>query len=94
MDYGRKQRTVPPSLERALLDRYGHRCCFEGCDSRYRLEAHHLIPYSEGGATDQQEMILGCWFHHHVVIHQRGFIPYQDPKPRPWRLKPPDPRST
>lgn len=90
MDYGRKQRTVPPALKRALLDRYGHRCSIEGCDSRYRLQAHHLIPYSQGGATNQDQLILPCWFHHHVVIHQRGFKPYQDADTGRWRLRPSD----
>lgn len=76
LDYGRKQRTVPPALKRALLDKYGHRCAIDGCDSRYRLEAHHLIPWSEGGSTNQDGLILICWYHHQVIIHQRGFEPF------------------
>ncbi len=89
LDYGRKQRTAPPVLKRALLERYGHRCSIEGCDSRYRLEAHHMTSWSKGGSTDQDDMILPCWFHHHVVIHQRGFTPYKDPATGRIRLKPP-----
>ncbi|MEA1904068.1 MAG: HNH endonuclease [Actinomycetota bacterium] len=90
MDYGRKLRTVPPALKRALLDKYGHRCSIDGCDSRYRLEAHHLIPFSEGGSTDQDELVLPCWFHHHIVIHQRGFEPYVHPDTGRIRLRRPD----
>jgi hypothetical protein len=42
LDYGRKYRTATPAQRRALLDRYAGRCGADGCDSRYRLEAHHL----------------------------------------------------
>ncbi|MEA1903630.1 MAG: HNH endonuclease [Actinomycetota bacterium] len=90
LDYGRKNRTALPALKRALLDRYGHRCSADGCDSRYRLEAHHLIPWSEGGSTDQDDMILVCWFHHQIVIHQRGFEPYAHPDHGRIRFRKPD----
>lgn len=89
LDYGRNRRTVPPQLKRALLEKWGHRCSIEGCDSRYRLQAHHLTPWSQGGTTNQDELILPCWFHHHVVIHQRGFTPYQDPDTGRIRLQRP-----
>ncbi len=87
LDYGRKSRTVPPALKRALLHKYGHRCAIDGCDGRHRLEAHHLVPWSEGGATNQDEMILVCWFHHHRVIHGRGFEPFADPEHGRIRLR-------
>lgn len=93
LDYGRKTRTVPPVLKRALLDKYGHRCAVDGCDSRYRLEAHHLIPWSQGGATDQDQLILVCWFHHHIVIHRLGHQPYAHPDHGRIRLRGPPPRS-
>jgi hypothetical protein len=79
MDYGRKHRVVTPALRRALLDKYGGACAADGCDSRYRLQAHHLIPWSEGGRTDQDNLIILCWYHHHVVVHERGFQIYQHP---------------
>ncbi|MEA1903872.1 MAG: HNH endonuclease signature motif containing protein, partial [Actinomycetota bacterium] len=93
MDYGRKRRTVPPSLKRALLDKYQHRCGADGCDSRYRLEAHHLIAYSQGGATDQADLVLLCWFHHQIVIHQRGFEVYAHPEHGRIRFRRPERRS-
>jgi hypothetical protein len=79
LDYGRKHRVVPPNLRRALLDKYRGACAADGCDSRYRLQAHHLIPWSEGGRTDQDNLIILCWYHHHVVVHERGFEIYQHP---------------
>ena len=89
MDYGRRQRTAPPALKRALLAKYGFRCAADGCDSRYRLEVHHRIPWAEGGRTDQADLIVLCWFHHHVVVHQRGFRPYPHPDHGRIRFHPP-----
>jgi 5-methylcytosine-specific restriction endonuclease McrA len=79
MDYGRKRRVVPPALARALLDKFGGACAADGCASRYRLQAHHKVPWSRGGATDQENLVLLCWFHHHVVVHERGFEIYEHP---------------
>jgi hypothetical protein len=79
MEYGRKTRMVSPALRRALLDRYGGVCAADGCQSRYRLQAHHKIPWSKGGRTDQDNLILLCWFHHQVVVHERGFEIHQHP---------------
>jgi hypothetical protein len=73
MEYGRRQRTAPPRLKRALLAKYGFRCAADGCDSRYRLQIHHKTPWVQGGRTDQDNLIVLCWFHHQVVVHERGF---------------------
>ena len=73
MVYGRKLRTAPPELKRAVTRVAGGVCEADGCNSRYRLESHHETPWSEGGTTDPDDLIALCWFHHHIVIHQRGF---------------------
>ena len=73
MDYGRRQRTAPPALKRALLAEAGFTCAADGCQSRHRLQVHHLTPWAQGGRTDQKELVVLCWFHHHVVVHERGF---------------------
>jgi len=73
MDYGYKQRTAPPTLKRALLAEYGFRCAADGCDSRYRLQVHHITPWVQVRRTDQDNLIILCWFHHQVVVHERGF---------------------
>jgi len=98
MVYGRGARTAPPALKRAVIRRGGGVCEADGCNSRYRLEAHHETPWSQGGSTDPDDLIALCWFHHHIVIHQRGFQIYRHPdhgrlrfrRPRP-RAKPDDP---
>ncbi|HUG32301.1 MAG TPA: HNH endonuclease signature motif containing protein [Acidimicrobiia bacterium] len=89
MDFGRKQRTAPPALKRALLAKYGFRCGADGCDSRHRLQVHHLTPWASGGETNQVDLVLLCWFHHHVVVHERGYGIYFHPDPRRIRFRKP-----
>ena len=93
LEYGRKQRTIPPALKRAILDRDGNTCAADGCESRYRLEVHHKVPWSRGGRTDPENLVTLCWFHHHVVVHQRGYTVYHHPNHGRIRFKPPDPEQ-
>ncbi len=73
LSIGRRSRVVPPKLRRYVLHRDGGMCTADGCTSRYRLEAHHITPYSQGGRTDADNLTTLCWYHHHVVIHGEGF---------------------
>jgi 5-methylcytosine-specific restriction endonuclease McrA len=96
LDYGRKQRTAPPALRRALLHRYNHTCGADGCQSQRRLQIHHLTPWSQGGETNQDVLVVLCWFHHQVVVHERGFQIYFHHDPRRIRFRRPKkpPRPT
>lgn len=76
LNLGRKTRTVSPALRRFVLAR-DMGCTVDGCSSDYRLEVHHTIPWSEGGATDADDLVSLCWFHHHVSIHRLGFQIYR-----------------
>lgn len=87
MSYGRKQRTAPPSLRRALLAESGFRCSVDGCQSWRRLQVHHTTPWSQGGRTDQEELVVLCWFHHQVAVHERGFQIQLHPDRRRVRLR-------
>lgn len=69
---GRRSRVIPSRLRRFILHRDGG-CTADGCTSRYRLEVHHKIPWSEGGPTDPENLTTLCWFHHHVVVHGFGY---------------------
>ncbi len=80
MVYGRRTRTIPPALRRAILHRDGNTCTGDGCPSTHRLQIHHIIPWSEGGTTDPENLITLCWYHHQIVVHQRGFQPYRHPE--------------
>ncbi|MGD2061857.1 MAG: HNH endonuclease signature motif containing protein, partial [Acidimicrobiia bacterium] len=93
MDYGRRQRTAPPALKRALLARYNHTCGADGCTSRHRLQVHHRKPWSQGGETNQEDLVVLCWFHHQVVVHERGYEIYFHHDSRRIRFrKPPERR--
>ncbi len=85
---GRKRAAIPPRLRRYVLWRDGG-CAIDGCTSRYRIEAHHIVPYSQGGRTDADNLTAVCWFHHHVVIHGMGYQIDPDTPPQRRRfLKP------
>ena len=92
MKYGRKSRTIPPRLRRAVLARNHGHCQISGCNSRYRVEVHHRTPWSEGGTTDPENLVAVCWYHHHIAIHQHGFTIHTTPKGR-YELKHPDQRG-
>ncbi len=88
LDMGRRTRVIPPRLRRFVLARDGG-CTIAGCTSRYRLQVHHVTPWSEGGATDAANLATVCWYHHHVAIHGRGFAIDPDSPPQRRRLLPP-----
>ncbi|MEE9178178.1 MAG: DUF222 domain-containing protein [Acidimicrobiia bacterium] len=72
LSVGRRSRVISKRLKRFVLHRDGG-CSADGCTSRYRLEPHHKVPWSEGGPTDANNLFAFCWFHHHVVIHGWGY---------------------
>jgi hypothetical protein len=73
LNIGRRSRVVPAKLRRYVLHRDGGICTADGCTSRYRLEAHHIIPWSHGGTTDADNLTTLCWYHHHVIVHGEGY---------------------
>ncbi len=70
LDVGRKTRTIPPSIRRALAAR-DTSCRFPGCTSR-RCDAHHVHHWADGGATSLDNLVLLCR-RHHRAIHEGGF---------------------
>ncbi len=69
---GRTTRVISPRLRRHILNRDGG-CTAAGCTSSTRLQPHHIIPWSDGGRTDPDNLTTLCWYHHHVIIHGRGY---------------------
>ena len=92
LNAGRRTAKIPGRLRKFVIGRDGC-CCAEGCTSRYRLQAHHRVHWAEGGDTDADNLVTLCWFHHHVVIHQRGYTITQDSPPHRLRFKPPLPNG-
>lgn len=70
LDVGRRNRTVPVSIRRALEHR--DRCCrFPGCTNRI-CDAHHVQHWADGGDTKLKNLLLLCPTHHRLV-HEGGF---------------------
>ncbi len=80
---GRKSRVIPRALRRAVIHRDGG-CAVDGCQSRYRLQAHHILPLPLG-ETEPENLVTLCWYHHHVVVHGRGLA--IDPDSPPGRVR-------
>jgi len=70
LDVGRRTRTVPPALRRAL-DRRDGTCRFPGCACRY-CDAHHLRHWADGGETKLKNLTLLCR-RHHRLLHEEGW---------------------
>jgi len=71
LNLGRRQRTVPPAIARALRVRDGG-CRFPSCNRRRFVDAHHVRHWAHGGETGLSNLVLLCGFHHRLV-HEGGF---------------------
>ena len=69
LDVGRKTRSIPPAIRRALNARDG-RCRFPGCTARH-CDAHHITHWADGGRTSLDNLVLLCRRHHRMV-HEGG----------------------
>jgi uncharacterized protein DUF222 len=67
-------KTVPPGIRRAARLR-GRRCEWAGGCSQPAgaCEVHHTAHQANGGKTSLKGCVLLCFFHHQVMIHQRGW---------------------
>jgi len=72
LDVGRKTRTVPAAMRRALEVRDENRCAFPGCDHRRYLDAHHAVHWADGGETKVGSLVLTCR-RHHTFLHEHGY---------------------
>jgi hypothetical protein len=70
LDVGRRRRTTPPALRRALEAR-DRGCRFPGCGRRF-TDGHHIVHWADGGATTLKNTLLLCRYHHRYV-HEGGW---------------------
>jgi hypothetical protein len=68
---GRRTRTIPPALRRALRRRDGG-CRFPGCTHERFLHAHHIEHWARGGPTTLENLVQLC-SRHHRLVHEGGF---------------------
>ncbi len=71
LNIGRKSRSIPPAIRRALKRRDGG-CCFPGCSCSRFVDAHHIRHWADGGETSMDNLLLLCRRHHRLV-HEEGF---------------------
>ena len=99
LDVGRARRLATPA-QRAALRVRDRGCVFPGCDRPSEwCQAHHLVPFEAGGATDLANLCLVCSHHHHLV-HEGGWtlerigaaLGCHQPGRRPSGSGPPPPR--
>ncbi|MEJ2887450.1 HNH endonuclease signature motif containing protein [Actinomycetospora aeridis] len=87
LDIGRRSRTVPDALRRALTVR-DQGCAFPGCTRRpRRCQAHHIRFWGHGGPTEIDNLVLLCT-HHHNQVHHAGWH-VEMINGRPWFTPPP-----
>jgi hypothetical protein len=77
LNIGRRARTVPPAISRALASRAlalrDKTCRFPGCcESRY-VDAHHIQHWADGGETSLDNLVTFCRYHHRQ-LHQGSFF--------------------
>ena len=71
VELGRATRTVPPSLRKFVALRDGG-CRYPGCTrGPAYCDAHHVVFWRDGGATDASNLVLLCRYHHHLVHERR-----------------------
>jgi hypothetical protein len=71
LSVGRKTRSIPPALARALASR-DRGCRFPGCTNHHTVDAHHIEHWANGGATSLENLVQLCR-HHHRLLHEGGY---------------------
>ncbi len=77
VNVGRSRRVVPERARRLIIDR-DRGCRFPGCTASSFVEIHHLVHWRDGGATDVDNLVSLCPFHHDAH-HRREFTLSGDP---------------
>ena len=97
LSVGRKTRTIPPPIRRALEFR-DQGCRFPGCTSKH-CDAHHIHHWADGGETKLSNLVLLCRRHHRLLheggfsvrMDKRGAVQFLHPRGRPLEHSPAPP---
>ena len=77
LNVGRKTRSIPPALRRALRSRDAG-CRFPGCTHTRFLDGHHIRHWADGGETRLSNLVSLCRFHHRQVHEGRVAVEVLD----------------
>ena len=72
LSIGRRSRSIPPPMRRALRVR-DKGCRFPGCTNTRFVDGHHIQHWADGGETSLGNLVMLCRHHHHLV-HEGGFV--------------------
>lgn len=70
---------IPTALRDYLAARDAT-CRVPGCERAFGLDAHHIVPRSQGGATDKHNVCLVCKRHHRVAVPHGPWVLDGDPE--------------
>jgi hypothetical protein len=87
LDVGRKTRSIPPAIRRALNSRDAG-CRFPGCTHQRYVDAHHIEHWADGGETKLSNLVTLCRLHHRLV--HEGEISVQTRPDGTWDFLRPD----
>jgi hypothetical protein len=71
LNVGRKTRTIPPAIRRAVKTRDGG-CRYPGCTALHFVDAHHVKHWADGGETRLSNLVQLCR-RHHRLLHEGGY---------------------
>ncbi len=75
---GRATQSIPPSVRRAVVRAFHHRCAVPGCGNATWLDVHHIRHRARGGTHAPGNLVLLCSTHHrrvhdgHLQVHGDG----------------------
>jgi hypothetical protein len=70
----RSSQTIPPATRRRVMARDDGRCVVPGCRCATYVDLHHLRFRSDGGAHDDDNLVVLCGAHHRAVHRGRLWI--------------------
>ena len=71
LNVGRKTRSIPPAMRRALKAR-DKGCRFPGCTQSRFVDGHHVHHWADGGETKLGNLVQ-LYRYHHRLVHEGGF---------------------
>ena len=79
LDVGRRTRTIPAAIRRAVEHRDTH-CTWAGCERPASwCDVHHIEHWADGGSTCVDNLTLLCRFHHTQTHRREGRSPRGSP---------------
>ena len=81
LNIGRKTRTIPQGIRRALIER-DRGCTFPSCHRHPKwCHGHHVKHWADGGDTALNNLALLCHHHHRVIHHTEWEVHMRHGKP-------------